>query len=230
MHSQALLAVFMAGVGRTALHTENEAESTTPPLPPSPSPCLLHTHTAPPAYLLAPSLRLHMSEFKLCHLATATQVVSLERKVQIFPIDFRKHYFGPHRKKGVGKWVLLVFYLWVGFNFCCSNLQAGNRRLGLCDSFDLQGRQKRWMLPSGDTLLHLILERKKYVISLETCAKDFSWFWPCKLALALVNQKFIFHINPVPRLYALSRHCTVCLRWDWFYIEGISLKSKPHGN
>ncbi|XP_049666447.1 pleckstrin homology domain-containing family S member 1 isoform X3 [Accipiter gentilis] len=26
--------------------------------------------------------------------------------------------------------------------------QAGNRGLGLCDIFDLQGRQKRWMLPS----------------------------------------------------------------------------------
>lgn len=147
-----------------------------------------------------------------------------------FPRNFRKHYFGPHRKKLVGKWVLLGFYLRLGFHFCCSNPQAGNRGLGHCDIFSLQGCQKRWMLPSGDTLLHLILERKKFVISLETCAKEFSWFWPCKLPFALVNQKFIFHINPVPWLYALSRHCTVCLRWDWFSIEGISLKSKPHGN
>lgn len=171
---------------------------TSPPL--SFSVSLAHAHTAPSAYFLAPAPGLHLSKVKLCHLAMATWALSLERKVQIFPIDFRKRYFGPHRKKWVGQWVFLVFYLWVGFHFCCSNLQAGNRGLGHCDIFSLQGGQKRWMLPSGDTLLCLILERKKFVISLETCAKEFSWFWPCKLALALVNQKFIFHINPVPWL------------------------------
>lgn len=57
MRSQALLAVFKAGLNRAALHTENEAESTIPPPHLFPSPCLLHTHTLfPSEYLLAASL------------------------------------------------------------------------------------------------------------------------------------------------------------------------------
>lgn len=212
-NSQALSAVFSYLLSSiTHRKWSRKRRPTSPSLSLSLSPA--HKHS-PPEYLLAPSPGLHLSEVKLCHLAMASRAFSVERKVQIICIDFRKHYFVPDRKKWVGKWDFLVFHLWTGFHFCCSNLQAGNRGLGHCDIFSLQGGKKRWMLPSGDMLLHLILERKKFVISLETCAKEFYWFWPCKLTLALIHQIFIFHINAVPWLHTLSRHCTICAGIDF---------------
>lgn len=148
-------------------------------------------------FFLTPMAQMHSQALlalwvRLCHLAMTSWALFPERKVQSFPTDLGNFCFGPRRKKWVGKRIALVCYLSVSFHSCCSNLQAGNRGLGHFDIFDLQGGQKRWMLPSGDMLLYLILEKKMLLFSLENCAKEFSWFLPCKLPLTLVIQKFIF--------------------------------------
>lgn len=117
------------------------------------------------------------------------------------------------------------------FSFLLFQLQAGNRGLGHSGIFSLQGGQKKWMLPSGDMLLYFILEKKKKSISFfyyKTVQRNFpdlclaSCLWPW--------FQINFHIKPVAWLYASSRCCSVCLHWDRFYIEEISLKSKPHRN
>lgn len=41
------------------------------------------------------------------------------------------------------------------------------------------------------------------------------------LELQLIHQKFIFHINAVPWLYTLSRHCTVCAGIDFTLMESL---------
>lgn len=116
------------------------------------------------------------------------------------------------------------------FSFLLFHPTGRRQRTGSLSYLQSAGRTKevdaalRWHV----TVLYF---RKKthLVFSLQNCAKEFSWFLPCKLPLTLVIQKFVFW-NPVPWLYASSSHCTVCLHWDWFYIEEVSLKSKPYGN
>lgn len=178
-------------------------------------------------FFLTPMAQMHSQALlalwvRLCHLAMTSWALFPERKVQSFPTDVGNFCFGPRRKKWVGKRIALVCYLSVSFHSCCSNLQAGNRGLGHFDIFDLQGGQKRWMLPLGDMLLYLILEKKDASIFIRKLRKGIFLIFALQVTSDFGYSEIHFHINPVPWLYTSSRHCIAYLHWDWFYIEGIS--------
>lgn len=70
------------------------------------------------------------------------------------------------------------------------------------------------MLPSGDMLLYLTLEKKDASIFIRKLLKGIFLIFALQVTSDLGYSEIHLHINPVPWLYASSRHCIVYLHWD----------------
>lgn len=147
---------------------------------------------------------------RLCHLAMTTQAFFPENVQGFSPWSQGFLFWAPQEEVGrqnnwpcmlpVSKFSLLLFAL-----------QAGNRWLGHSDIFSLQGGQKKWMLPSGDMLLYFILEGKKkvFLFFITKLCKGIFLLVALQVASDRGYSEIHFHINPVPWLYASSRHCSL---------------------